>query len=60
MAISAQFIVNIYHFFLSYELSSLQLFFCGLKSLSFRLSKMALFASFGSDGGYWRLFKENE
>ena len=51
---------NLYHFFLSHELSSLQLFFYGLKSPSFWLSKTALLASFGSDGGRWRFFKENE
>ena len=59
-AISAQFMVNLYHFFSSHELSLLQLFFYGLESTSFRLSKTALLASFGSDGGHWRFFKENE
>ena len=56
----AQLTVNLYHFFLSHELSLLQLFLYGLESLSFRLSKTALLASFGSDGGHWRFFKENE
>jgi hypothetical protein len=60
MAISAQFMVNLYHFFSSHELSPLQLFFYGLKIPSFRLSKTALLASFGSDGGHWRFFKEND
>ena len=60
MAISAQFTVNLYHFFSSYELSPLHLLFYGLKSPSFRLSKTALLASFGSDGGHWRFFEENE
>ena len=60
MAISAQFTVNLYHFFSSYQLSLLQLLFYGLESPSFRLSKTALLASFGSDGGHWRFFKENE
>ena len=60
MAISAQFTVNLYHFFSSYELSPLQLLFYGLESPSFRLSKTALLASFGSDGGHWRFFEENE
>ena len=60
MAISAQFTVNLYHFFSSYQLSPLQLLFYGLESPSFRLSKTALLASFGSDGGHWRFFKENE
>ena len=59
MAISAQFMVNLYHFFSAYELSPLQLFLYGLKSASFWLSKTPLLASFGSDGGHWRLFKEN-
>ena len=60
MATFAQLIVGLYHFFSTYELSPLQLFFYGLKSESFRLSKTALLSSFGSDGGHWRLFKENE
>ena len=60
MATFAQLMVNLYHFFSTYELSPLQLSFYGLKSASFRLSKTALLASFGSDGGHWRLFKENE
>ena len=60
MAIPAQFTVNLYHFFSSHELSPLPLFFYGLESPSFRLSKTALLASFGSDGGHWRFFKENE
>ena len=60
MAISTQFTVNLYQFFLSHELSLLQLFFYGLERPSFRLSKTALLASFGSDGGHWRFFKENE
>ena len=51
---------NLYHFFPSHELSPLQLFFYGLESPSFWLSKTALLASFGSDGGHWRFFKENE
>jgi hypothetical protein len=51
--------VNLYHFFSAYELSPLQLFLYGLKSASFWLSKTPLLASFGSDGGHWRLFKEN-
>ena len=56
----AQLTVNLYHFFSSHELSPLQLFLYGLESSSFRLSKTALLASFGSDGGHWRFFKENE
>ena len=60
MATFAQLLVNLYHFFSTHELSPLQLFFYGLKSASFRLSKTVLLASFGSDGGHWRLFKENE
>ena len=60
MATFAQLMVNLYHFFSTYELSPLQLVFYGLKSASFRLSKPVLLASFGSDGGYWRFCKENE
>ena len=56
----AQLMVNLYHVFSTYELSPLQLFFYGLKSASFWLSNTALLASFGSDGGHWRLLKENE
>ena len=52
--------VNLYQFFLSYELSLLKLLFYGLESPSFWLFKKALLASFGSDGGHWRFFKENE
>ena len=66
MATSAQFIVNLYHCFHiyncfpSHELSPLQLFFYGVESPSFWLSKTSLLASFGSDGGHRRFFKENE
>ena len=56
IAISAQFMVNLYHFFSSHELSPLQLFFYGLESTPFRLSKTALLASFGSDGGPLAIF----
>ena len=49
---------NLYHFFPSHELSPLQLFFYGLESPSFWLSKTALLASFGSDGGHWRFLKK--
>ena len=58
MATSAQFIGNLYHFFSTHELSPLQLFFYGVKSPSFWLSKTALLASFGSDGGHWRFLKK--
>ena len=60
VATSAQFIVNLYHFFPSHELSPLQLFFYGAESPSFWLSKTALLASFGLDDGHWRFFKENK
>ena len=60
MATFAQLMVDFYHFFSTYELSPLKLLFYGLKSESFRLSKKVLFALFGSDGGHWRLLKENE
>ena len=60
MANFAQLMMDLYHFFSTYELSPLQLFFNGLKSAFFRLSKTALLASVGSDGGHWRLLKENE
>jgi len=60
VATSAQFIVSLYHFFPSHELSPLQLFFYRVESPSFWLSKTALLASFGSDGGHWRFLKENE
>ena len=53
MVTPALLMVNLYHFLSTYELSPLQLFFYGLKSASFRLSKTALLASFGSDGGHW-------
>ena len=53
-------LLNLYQFFLSYELSLLKLFFYGLESPSFWFLKMALLASFGSDGGHCRFFKENE
>ena len=56
----AQLMVNLYHFFSTYELTPLQLFFSGIKIPSLQLSKTALLASFGSDGGHWRFFKENE
>ena len=46
--------------FSTYELSPLQLIFNGLISAFLRLSKTVLLASFGSDGGHWRLLKENE
>ena len=49
MAISAQFMVNLYHFFLSHGLSPLQLFFYGLDSPSFQLSKTALLSKFHED-----------
>ena len=52
MATFAQLMVNLYHFFSTYELSPLQLFFNELKSEFFRLSKAVLLASFGSDGGH--------
>ena len=60
MATFAELMVNLYHFFSTNELIPLQMFFNGLKSAFFRLSKTVLLASFGSDGGHWRLFKENE
>ena len=58
MATFAQLLVDLDHFFQTNELSPLQLFFYGLKNAPFRLSKAALLASFGSDGGHWRLLKE--
>ena len=60
MAAFAQLMVNLYHFFSTYELSPLQQFFYRLKITSLRLFKTVLLASFGSDGGHWRFFKENE
>ena len=60
MATFAKLMVDLYHFFKSYELSPLLLFFDGLKSAFFRLSNTALLASFGSEGGHWRRLKANE
>ena len=60
MVTPAQLMMNLFHFFSTYKLSLLKLFFYGLKTAFFRLSITALLASFGSDGGHCRLFLKSE